>query len=72
MKSKASVKSFDCVKWTRLARDRISAEIRDMSHEELSRWLEERRPKDPFLAELFDRRAPPTGSRAPARTPTGD
>ena len=72
MKSEAKVKSFDCVKWTRLARDRISAEIRDMSHEALSRWLEARRPRDPFLAELFDRKAPPRGGRAPARAPVGD
>ena len=72
MQSETGIKSFDCVKWTRETRDRISAEIRDMSDEEFRRWLEARRPKDPFLAELFDRKAPPTGSRAPSRTPTGD
>ena len=71
MQSETGMKSFDCVKWTRETRDRISAEIRDMSDEELSRWLEARRPQDPFLAALFDLRTSPRGSRAPARTPPG-
>ena len=63
MKTEAGEKAFDCVKWTRSTRDRISAEIRDMSQEELVRWFEDRRPADPFLAELFDRREAPTGDR---------
>ncbi|MDE0357570.1 MAG: hypothetical protein OXN92_07485 [Gammaproteobacteria bacterium] len=66
MKTEAGEKAFDCVKWTRRTRDRISAEIRDMSQDELVRWFEDRRPKDPFLAELFDRREAPTGDRAVA------
>ena len=64
MKTEASAKAFDCVKWTRRTRDRISAEIRNMSPEELLRWIEGRRPADPFLAKLFDRRKPPTGRGA--------
>ena len=72
MQSETGIKSFDCVKWTRETRDRISAEIRDMSDEELRRWLEARRPQDPFLAALFDRKALPKGSRALAREPAGD
>jgi len=72
MQSETAIKSFDCVKWTRETRDRISAEIKDMSDEELRRWLEERRPHDPFLAVLFDRKTSPKGSRAPGRTPVGD
>jgi len=63
MKTEAGEKTFDCVKWTRSTRDRISAEIRDMSQEELVRWFEDRRPTDPFLAELFDRREAPVGDR---------
>ncbi|MDE2974353.1 MAG: hypothetical protein OXU64_06480 [Gemmatimonadota bacterium] len=63
MKTEAGEKAFDCVKWTRRTRDRISAEIRDMSQEELVRWFEDRRPTDPFLAELFDSREAPTGDR---------
>ena len=72
MQSETGIKSFDCVKWTRETRDRISAEIRDMSDEEFRRWLEARRPKDPFLAELFDRKASPKGSRALAQETAGD
>ena len=53
MNRETRVKSFDCVKWTRETRDRINAEIQDMSHEELSRWFDSRRPTDPFLAELL-------------------
>lgn len=64
MKTEAGEKAFDCVRWTRTTRDRISAEIRDMSREELGRWFEDRRPTDPFLAELFDRREAPSGDRA--------
>ena len=37
MKTEAGEKAFDCVKWTRRTRDRISTEIRDMSQEELVR-----------------------------------
>ncbi|MCY3809011.1 MAG: hypothetical protein OXG58_06245 [Gemmatimonadetes bacterium] len=66
MKTEAAEKAFDCVSWTRSTRDRISAEIRDMSQEELVRWFEDRRPTDPFLAELFDRREAPTGDRGSA------
>ena len=72
MQSEPGIKSFDCVKWTRETRDRISAEIKDMSDEELCRWLEARRPQDPFLAELFDRKTSPKGSSASARMPAGD
>lgn len=72
MQSETGIRSFDCVKWTRDTRDRISSEIKDMSDEELRRWLEARRPQDPFLAALFDRKASPKGSRAPARTPAED
>ncbi len=67
MKIEAEKKAFDCVRWTRRTRDRISAEIRDMSHEELVRWFEDQRQTDPFLVELFDRRKAPTGGRTPAQ-----
>ena len=72
MQSETGIKSFDCVKWTRETRDRISAEIRDMSDEELRRWLEARGPQDPFLAALFDRKTSPKVSRALTREPAGD
>ena len=71
MKTEAVEKTFDCVRWTRKTRDRINAEIRDMSEEELARWFEDQRPADPFLAELFDRRKAPTGSRTSAQATDG-
>ena len=71
MKSEVSAKAFDCVKWTRRTRDRISAEIRNMSPDELRQWIKGRRPADPFLAELFDRRKPPTGRRASSQASGG-
>ena len=71
MKTETVEKAFDCVKWTRSTRDRISAEIRDMSHEEMERWFEARRPTDPFLAELYDRRTAPAGRRVPAEVADG-
>ena len=71
MRTEAGEKAFDCVKWTRSTRDRVSAEIRDMSPEELGRWFEDRRPADPFLAELFDRREAPMGDRAVAQVAGG-
>lgn len=66
MSSEAKAKPFDCVKWTRETRDRINAEIRDMSHEEIRRYFN-RRPTNPILAELFDRRQDPAILRASAQ-----
>ena len=54
MKSETGEKPFDCVKWTRKVRDRINAEIKDMSYEEERRYFN-RRPTNSFLAEFFDR-----------------
>lgn len=70
MKSEPTVKRFDCVKWTREVRDRLNDEIADMSGEELREWFS-RRPTDPVLARLFDRRTVPEGSEADARAASG-
>ena len=43
---------FDCVKVAREARDRISAEIESMSHEQLVAWLRSHRYSDPLLGRL--------------------
>jgi hypothetical protein len=43
---------FDCVKAAREARDRISAEIDGMSHEQLVSWLRSHRYSDPLLGRL--------------------
>ena len=66
MMNEASAKQFDCVKWTRETRDRINAEIRGMSHEEMRRYFN-RRPTNPILAKFFDRMQAPETLRASAR-----
>ena len=53
MKSATGEKPFDCIEWTRRARDRISAEPRNMTREERP-WYFNRRPTDPILAEFYD------------------
>ena len=67
MKSESRTKNFDCLKWTREARDRINAEIAGMSMEEELRWWEAQRPTDPVLAKQWETRKPPTGGRLPSR-----
>ena len=52
MTSKNRTKSFDCVKSVREIRDRISAEIANMSYEELREWLDGRARQDPFFARV--------------------
>ena len=52
MTSENKTKSFDCVKSMREIRDRISAEIANMSYEELRQWLDVRAEQDPFFARI--------------------
>ena len=63
MTSKTGPKSFDCVKSMREIRNRISAEIADMSYSELSRWLDRQVREDPFFSHI-------PKSRKPGQTPT--
>jgi hypothetical protein len=53
----AERKSFDCVKFMRTERDKISAEIAEMSHEELVRWLRDHEYEDEGLDRLAKRAA---------------
>ncbi len=62
MKSEVGEKPFKVMPWLRETRDRIHEETRDMSPDERLRYYN-RRPKDPFLAELFDRAKAPSGTR---------
>jgi len=55
--SEPTSKTFDCVQSMRLARDRLSAEIADMSHDELVRWLRTHRYTDPLLQRLAEKAA---------------
>ena len=57
MTSKNRTKSFDCVKSVRELRDRISAEIANMSYEELRQWLDARVQQDPFFGRITQFRA---------------
>ena len=52
MTSENRTKSFDCVKSVREIRDRVSAEIANMSYEELRQWLDARVQQDPFFARI--------------------
>ena len=63
MTSKNGPKSFDCVKSMREIRNRISAEIADMSYSELSQWLDRQVRDDPFFSHI-------PKSRKPGQTPT--
>ena len=62
MKNDADQKSFDVMKWLRATREQIYEETKDMSAEERRQWFS-RRPTDPVLAKLFDRRKTPEGGR---------
>lgn len=66
MKNEIGEKSFKVMPWLREVRARIHEETKDMSREERLRYFA-RRPKDPFLAELHDRRKAPAGNKAPAQ-----
>ncbi len=50
--SKPSSKTFDCVRSMRQIRDRLSAEIADMTYDELAQWLRAHQYSDPFLQRL--------------------
>lgn len=55
-----SSKTFDCVEHVRQTRNRLSAEIADMSYEELVKWLRGHRYADPVLQRLAERAAQPS------------
>ena len=57
MTSENRTTSFDCVKSAREIRDRVSAEIANMSYEELRQWLDARVQQDPFFARIPEFRA---------------
>jgi hypothetical protein len=53
--SKGSSKTFDCVQSMRQARDKLSAEIEDLSYDELVQWLRTHRYTDPVLQRLSEK-----------------
>ena len=55
--SKPSSKTFDCVQSMRQIRDRLSAEIADMTYDELAEWLQAHQYSDPLLQRLAEKAA---------------
>lgn len=55
--NKPSSKTSDCVQSMRQTKDRLSAEIADMSYDELAQWLRSHQYSDPFLRRLAERAA---------------
>ena len=55
--SEPASKAFDCVQSMRQTRDRLSAEIADLSYAELTQWLRAYRYSDPVLQRLAERAA---------------
>ena len=62
MSSVVGGKSFDVMKWLRATRAELYEETKNMSIDERREW-ESRRPTDPVLARLFDRRTVLEGGR---------
>jgi len=50
--TESTSKKFDCVQETRRIRDQISAEIAELSFEELVRWLKSCDYSDPVLKRI--------------------
>lgn len=50
-----SEKPFDCVQSMREVRDKLSAEIKDMSFAELTAWLRSHEYDDPLLRRLAEK-----------------
>jgi len=55
--SEPSSKTFDCVQSMRQIRDGLSAEIADMTYDELAQWLRAHQYSDPVLQRLAERAA---------------
>lgn len=55
--SEPSSKTFDCVQNMRQTRDMLSAEIADMSYDELTQWLRTYQYSDPILQRLAEKAA---------------
>lgn len=55
--SEPSLKAFDCVQSMRQIRDGLSAEIANMSYDELTQWLRAYQYSDPVLQRLAEKAA---------------
>jgi hypothetical protein len=66
--SKSSSKGFDCVQSMRQIRDKLSAEIAEMSYDELAQWLRAHKYSDPFLQRLAEKAAQQAEVAGPSRS----
>ncbi len=66
MTSDGSEKSFDCMKWKRETRDRLSRKMATMTWEELTTWLEGQADRHPFFSRMPKARIVPP-RRGPIR-----
>ena len=55
--SSPKAKAFDCVQSMGQIRDKLSREIENMNHDELTRWLRSHRYSESFLQRLAERAA---------------
>jgi hypothetical protein len=62
--SEPSFKAFDGVQSMRQIRDGLSAEIADMSYDELTQWLRAYQYSDPVLQRLAEKAAQQAGAAA--------
>ena len=60
--SNPKTKTFDCVQTMRQIRVRLSKEIENLNHDQLTRWLRSHRYTDPFLQRLAEKAAQQTAS----------
>ena len=70
MTTEPTTEGFSCIRFVREARARIHEETKHMSAEEFVQWLHSRRPTNPKLAALKDRKLAAKGRRLP--TPPSD
>ena len=65
--NKPTSKTFDCVQSMRQNRDRLSAEIADMSYDEMVKWLRSYQYTDPLLQRLAEQAAQPDAEHGRAK-----
>jgi hypothetical protein len=66
--SKPFSKTFDCVQSMRQIRDKLSAEIAEMSYDELAQWLRSHEYSDPFLQRLAEKASQQADVAEPSRS----
>ncbi len=70
MTSDSGREKFDCVKWTRETRNRLSRKMATMTWEEIAQWLDGEAERDPSFSRIPKARIfpPRPGGERPAGT----